>query len=57
MKRLRPNRRLRTLDAVIAIAVALAFAAVVVAGLHRASVAQAEAAISLDDPVSFPVDI
>ena len=31
--------------------------ALVVAGLQRASVAQAEAAISLDAPVSFPADI
>ena len=51
----RSLRRLR-----IAAAVALAFAAalaIAVAGLQRASVAQSETTISLDAPVSFPVDI
>ena len=50
----RPLRRLRY---AAAIAIALAFVAAAVAGLQRASVAQSEAAISLDAPVSFPVDI
>ena len=39
------------------IAVALALAAAAVAGLQRAGAAQGEPAISLDAPVSFPVDI
>lgn len=40
------------------VAAAVALAAAVVFGLHRASVAQGvPAAISLDAPVSFPVDI
>ena len=51
MKRSRSFRRLR-----IAAGIALALAAAIV-GLQRASVAQAEAEISLDAPVSFPVDI
>ena len=39
------------------IAVALALAAAAIPGLQRASTAQGEPAISLDAPVSFPVDI
>ena len=54
MKRSSSSRRLRI--AAFALAFAAAFAAVV-AGLQRASVAQSEAAISLDTPVSFPADI
>ena len=54
MKRSRSFRRLRI---AAGIALALALAAAVVVGLQRASVAQAETAISLDAPVSFPVDI
>ena len=54
MKRSRSYPRLRI---AAGIAAALALAAVVIAGLQRASVAQAEARISLDAPVSFPVDI
>ena len=54
MKRHHSLRRLR-IAAVIAAGVILAVAAV--AGLQRASVAQAEARISLDAPVSFPADI
>lgn len=50
----RSSRRLRTAAAV---ALVLAFVAAALAGLQRASVAQSEAAISLDAPVSFPVDI
>ena len=60
MKRSRSFRRLRLAAGIAAalagIAAALALAAVVV-GLQRASVAQAEAEISLDAAVSFPVDI
>ena len=52
MKRSTSFRRLR-----IAAGIALALAAAVIMGLQRASVAQAEAEISLDAPVSFPVDI
>lgn len=54
MKRASSLRRLRIAAIALAFAAALAFA---VAGLQRASVAQSEAAISLDAPVSFPVDI
>ena len=54
MKRTHPLHRLRI---AACIAAALALAAAVVIGLHRASVAQAAAAISLDAPVSFPADI
>ena len=58
MKRSRSFRRLRIAAGIAAgIAAALALAAAVIIGLQRASVAQAEAAISLDAPVSFPVDI
>ena len=39
------------------IVAALALAAAVIVGLQRTSVAQSEAVISLDAPVSFPVDI
>ena len=53
MKIFRSVRRLRIAAGIVA---ALALAAAVV-GLQRASVAQAEAAISLDAPVSFPADI
>ena len=54
MKRSSASRRLRVAAAV---ALALAFVAAAVTGLQRASVAQSDAAISLDAPVSFPVDI
>ena len=54
MKRLRSSRRLPIVAGIIA---ALAFLAFVVVGLQRASVAQTEAVISLDAPVSFPADI
>ena len=52
----RPLRRLRiaAITVVFAAAVALVLA---VAGLQRASLAQSGATISLDAPVSFPVDI
>ena len=53
MKRSSSSRRLRIAAAV---ALALAFAATA-AIVQRASVAQSGAAISLDAPVSFPVDI
>ena len=54
VKRTRVPRRIR-IAAGVAAAVALA---AVIFGLHRASVAQGvPAAISLDAPVSFPVDI
>ena len=49
MKTSRSSRRLRIVAVLCAV---LAFAA-----LQRASVAQAEAAISLDAPVTFPADI
>ena len=54
MKRFRSLRRLRLTAGIVA---ALALAAAVIVGLQRASVAQSEAVISLDAPVSFPVDI
>lgn len=54
MKTPRLSRRLRSVAVLCAV---LAFAALVVAGVQRASVAQAEATISLDAPVSFPADI
>ena len=54
MKRSSSLRRLRRAAAA---ALALAFVAAAVAGLQRAGVAQSEATISLDAPVSFPVDI
>ena len=54
MKGTRVSRRIRIAAGV---AVALALAAAVVFGLHRASVAQGGPAISLEAPVSFPVDI
>ena len=54
MKRLRPSRRLRI---AAGLAAAVALAAAVIFGLHRASVAQGGPAISLEAPVSFPVDI
>ena len=50
-------RSARRLRIAAGIAFALALAAAVIAGVQRASVAQAEATISLDAPVSFPVDI
>jgi len=50
-------RSLRRLRNTAAVALVLAFVASALAGLQRASVAQSEAAISLDAPVSFPVDI
>ena len=50
-------RSFRQLRIAVGIAAAIALAAVVIAGLQRVSVAQAEARISLDAPVSFPVDI
>ena len=54
MKKSSSSRRLRIAAAV---ALALAFLAAALAGLQRASVAQSGATISLDAPVSFPVDI
>ena len=54
MKRSTSFRRLRI---AAGIALGLALASAVIMGLQRASVAQAEAEISLDAPVSFPVDI
>ena len=51
------SRSLRRRRVAAAVALALAFLAAAVAGLQRASVAQSGAAISLDAPVSFPVDI
>lgn len=54
---MKSSRSLRRLRNAAAVAFALAFLAAAVAGLQRASVAQSEAAISLDAPVSFPVDI
>ena len=55
VKRTRVPRRIRIAAGVVA---AVALAAAVIFGLHRASVAQGvPAAISLDAPVSFPVDI
>lgn len=53
MKRIHVPRRIR-IAAVIAAALALAAA---VFGLQRASIAQGGPAISLNAPVSFPVDI
>ena len=53
MKRFRSSRRLR----IAAVMAALALIAAAVVGLQRASVAQAEATISLDASVSFPADI
>ena len=50
-------RSLRQLRKAVIAALVLAFVAAAVAGLQRASVAQSEATISLDAPVSFPVDI
>lgn len=54
MKGNRAGRRLRI---AVGVAAAVALAAAVIFGLHRASVAQGGPAISLDAPVSFPVDI
>ena len=54
MKRSSSSRRLRIAAAV---ALALAVVAAAVAGLQRASVAQSGAAMSLEAPASFPVDI
>ena len=54
MKRFSSSRRLRV---AAALALALTFLAAALTGLQRASVAQSGAAISLDAPVSFPVDI
>lgn len=51
------SRSFRLLRIAAGLAAALALAAAVIFGLQRASVAQFEAAISLDAPVSFPVDI
>lgn len=51
------SRSLRRLRNAAAVALALALLAAAVTGLQRASVAQSEATISLDAPVSFPVDI
>ena len=51
------SRSLRRLRNAAAVALAVAFMAAAVTGLQRASVAQSEAAISLDAPMSFPVDI
>ena len=54
MRRTRPSRRLRI---AVGVAAVVALAAAVIIGLHRASVAQGGPAISLEAPVSFPVDI
>ena len=54
MKRPRPSRRIRIAAGVV---VAVILAAAIAFGLHRASVAQGTSAISLEAPVSFPVDI
>ena len=54
VRRTRPSRRIRIAAGVAAV---VALAAAVVFGLHRASVAQGAPAISLEAPVSFPVDI
>jgi len=54
MKRSGSSRRRRVTAAV---ALILTFLAAALTGIQRASVAQSEAAISLDAPVSFPVDI
>ena len=51
------SRSVRRLRIAAGIAAALTLAAAVVVGLQRAGAAQAEAEISLDAPVSFPVDI
>lgn len=51
------SRSFRRLRIAAGLAAALALAAAVIIGLQRASVAQAEAEISLDAAVSFPVDI
>ena len=51
------SRRTRITAAAVALALALAMAAAAVTGLLRTSVAQSGAAIRLDAPVSFPVDI
>ena len=51
------SRSSRRLPIAVGIAAALAFLALVFAGLQQASVAQSAAAIRLDAPVSFPVDI
>ena len=54
VRRTRPSRRIRIAAGVAA---AVALAAAVLFGLHRASVAQGGGpAISLEAPVSFPVD-
>lgn len=52
----RPPRRLRIAAFALAFAAAIALA-FAVAGLQRTSLAQSGATISLDAPVSFPVDI
>ena len=58
MMKSRSFRRLRiTVGIAAGIVAALALAAAVIVGLQRASVAQSEAVISIDAPVSFPVDI
>ena len=54
MRRPYPSRRLRIAAGVVA---AVTLAAAIAFGLHRASVAQGGPAISLEAPVSFPVDI
>lgn len=54
MRRTRASRRLRI---AVGLAAAVTLAAAIVFGLHRASVAQGTPAISLEAPVSFPVDI
>jgi len=51
------SRSIRRLRIAAGIAAALAVASAVAVGLQRASIAQTEAAISLDAPVSFPADI
>ena len=53
MRRTRVSRRIRIAAGVVAVTLAAAIAF----GLHRVSVAQGGPAISLEAPVSFPVDI
>ena len=54
LRQARVSRRIRIAAGVVA---AVALATAVVFGLHRASVAQGGPVISLEAPVSFPVDI
>ena len=54
---MKKSRTIRQLRIAAGVAAVIVFAAAVVLGLQRAGAAQAEAEISLDAPVSFPVDI